>query len=325
MPLVTHSMQSTPSSGPASEPPDRILFHLIWEAALLLLVLILLAVCLAVGFRFANLLSSMAGYGLVAFAFSLSVRAAVPNLAVTGAAGVAAAVTGLLGGWSGAALGLLVLLVIGVVLAALSLLPVPVWATTLVVGLGLSALVVSLLGGQSHIVTPSAAVPVILVVLGVLASIGFGIACVFWPVRGLVGGYRTATGVAPTWRARGIAAAAILVSTVAAGFGGIAQTFWLGVADPNSTPNLLYVLAAVLIGGASLYGRRVGVAGTFLGVLLVGLIGTICAIAGVPSSVSLVIVAVIAVVGLGGSALLDRLGAGRPAARTLAGTTGEAA
>jgi ribose/xylose/arabinose/galactoside ABC-type transport system permease subunit len=147
-------------------------------------------------------------------------------------------------------------------------------------------------------------------------SIGVGVACLSWPIRRLIGGPRPAP-VNRTWKERGVVAAAIVVSTVAAGVGGIAQVFFLGTADFTSSPNLVYVLAAVLIGGASFYGRRSGVAGTLLGVLLVSLVGAICALAGAPSFASQLVIVLVAFIGLGASALLDWLGAGRAPARTL--------
>jgi ribose transport system permease protein len=44
----------------------------------------------------------------------------------------------------------------------------------------------------------------------------------------------------------------------------------------------LNVIAAVVIGGASLMGGRGGVVNTFLGVLIMGIIGNIMNLAGVP-------------------------------------------
>jgi ribose/xylose/arabinose/galactoside ABC-type transport system permease subunit len=321
---VTNPTLSTPATVPANltEPPDRILFHLIWEGVLLLVVLVLLGVALGTGYRLGNLFASAAGVAAVAFAFSLSIRAGVPNLAVAGAAGLAATFTGLLGGLGGGAVGLVVLLVVGALLAvAVAFVPVPAWASTLVVGLGLTAVSGLILGSRGILQIPGAfaygsTVGTIVFVLSALVSIGVGAACLSWPIRRLIGGPRPAPATR-TMKERGIMAAAIVISTVGAGLGGISQALFLGAADFNSTPNLLWALAAVLIGGASLHGRRSGVAGTTLGVLVVALVGAVGALLGLPSFANQLFVAVIAVVGLGVGALLDWLGTGRAPARTL--------
>lgn len=310
-------MTTTTVSAPA-ERPDRLTFHFVWEPILLLAVIVLLVIALANGQRFSVWFLSAAFTGIVAFAFSLSVRAAVPNLAVAGAAALAATITAQLGGVVGVLVSLVVMVVVGALLAVFAvLLPAPPWAGTLIGGLALSAIAFVVLGNQGVVPLRTGPgvgqlVAGVLFGLAALLSIGTGVACMFWPVRRFLGRYRLVSGDRgrdlPTL---GVAAGAIVLSTVAAGVGGIAGAYYLNAASQPNTFNLLYVLAPVLIGGASLRGRRAGVAGTFLGVLLVNGIAIALAFAGLSSAISYAVVAVVAVVGLIVSALADTLGGPR--------------
>ncbi|WP_163513646.1 hypothetical protein [Fodinicola acaciae] len=304
------------------EPADRLLFHLIWEGVLLLAVLVLLVVVLATGGRIGVLFLSVAATGIVAFAFSLSVRAAVPNLAVVGAAAVGAAIAAQVGGVLGIVVSIVVLVVVGALVAlAAVLLPVPTWAGTLVFGLALSAVASLVLGNQSVQVGSGGAgttIAGVLFGLAAIGSIGVGVACAFWPVRRTLGQYRSVGDGKRGLPALGVAAGATVVSTVVAGIGGIIGAYYLGVAVPTSTPQLLWIIAAVLIGGASLRGRRVGVAGTFLGVMLVACVSGLTALAGLSSALTQLLLAVMAVVGLVVSWGADALGGGRTPPRTLA-------
>jgi ribose/xylose/arabinose/galactoside ABC-type transport system permease subunit len=60
-------------------------------------------------------------------------------------------------------------------------------------------------------------------------------------------------------------------SSLLAAVGGVALTTFEGAADPitNGVGLTVTALAAVLIGGVSVFGRRAGVAGTMLGVVIV--------------------------------------------------------
>lgn len=74
-------------------------------------------------------------------------------------------------------------------------------------------------------------------------------------------------------RVSGIQTAAFLLSSVAFTVAGLALLGRLGSADPNSGTLLeLYAVAAVVVGGTSLYGGKGSVARTLFGVLLIAII-----------------------------------------------------
>ena len=67
------------------------------------------------------------------------------------------------------------------------------------------------------------------------------------------------------------------------GWAGVLSFAHTGSAEPGSNMGLeLIVIAAVVIGGASLMGGRGNVVNTLLGALIMGIIGNIMNLAGVP-------------------------------------------
>lgn len=272
---------------PTTGPQDRIWIHLAWEAVVALLVLALtVLVVVQVGSvpRAANvIIGSTVGLLPLAIAFSISLRAAAPNLAVaaigtlgggivaqTSADGGSVMVGVLLAVGAGLAVGV----VLGLVVVALH---VPAWAASLVVVLGLNAAALALLDGR--------AVP-----LGQpLGQAGQTIGLVGFAVLSIAGGALFAVPVVRRWfgaaradrdpaRRPPIQSAipvflALTASSGVAAVGGVIWTYRVGAAVPLGGFDVIYVLVAVTLGGASLYGRRAGIFGTLLGSLAVALVG----------------------------------------------------
>ena len=99
----------------------------------------------------------------------------------------------------------------------------------------------------------------------------------------------------------GIRTSAILMSVYAlagacAALGGVITTGRIGAATPQPDPNLpLLAIAAVLLGGTSLFGGQGGVGGTALGVLFIGVLQNGLSLSGVSSFWQQVITGVILV------------------------------
>lgn len=104
--------------------------------------------------------------------------------------------------------------------------------------------------------------------------------------------------------------AVYVISGALAAVAGILVTSRSGVGSASvGSGNELDVIAAVVIGGASLMGGVGGVINTFIGVMILGVIGNIMNLAGVPGyhqQVYLGIIIVVAVLLQNGSALLRR-------------------
>jgi ribose/xylose/arabinose/galactoside ABC-type transport system permease subunit len=271
------------------EPPDdkrdRLGVHGIWEALLLVVVVV---TAIAVYQLNADVLSGAGlqsflllatSLGLMAAAAAWSLRSAVPNLAV---GPVAAASAMFFGGQAAGGLGF----GLGVTLAAAAILGVvltlvvvgfhvPPWAASLGVGLVLGGWVVS--RGAIELPDEVSYHPrdhALYWFLGFAAlSLVGGLFSLAGPVRRGLGSFR-ATGD-PAERpgfGPGLAALTALVgSSVLAACGGVLAVLTVRtVTDPGFAWTGI-ALAAALIGGVSAYGRRGGVAGTLLGVLLLAL------------------------------------------------------
>jgi ribose/xylose/arabinose/galactoside ABC-type transport system permease subunit len=218
--------------------------------------------------------------GLIAAGLALSLRTGTPNLAV----GSIAAATGVVGthlastdGWSlwtamaaAVALAAATGFVAGLIVGGLS---VPAWAVTLAVALLAQAAALAISGGQPVVLHGISSYPATLW-LAVFAAVSIG-GGALW----LVPGVRTALSATrhagdPGRRAglpAGLGALAGLTgSSLLAGLGGVSLATYLQVSEPSSDGiNLtLLALAAVLVGGVSVFGRRAGVFGTVLGVLI---------------------------------------------------------
>lgn len=307
-------------------PRDRLAAHLIWEGVLVVIVIALLVVLLATGPEgrsgdmLAGLISRTGYYGLVAAGFALSLRTGTPNLAV----GALAIATGSIGAhlardaqWPPiAAMAVAVILVtiggavIGLLTGALS---VPAWAVTFGAAFVILGLVLATAGPG---VVPLRAAPppgVLWFVLFLLVSVGGALLWRLPAVREALSAART-SGEPGRWaglRAGLGALVGITASSLLAAIGGVGFTTTLAASSPAAGDTLtLAAVAAVLIGGASIFGRRAGIAGTVLGVLVVQLAQTILTLLGVEAAVATLVNGVLLIIGLGVSRLLESVSTG---------------
>jgi ribose/xylose/arabinose/galactoside ABC-type transport system permease subunit len=309
---------------------DRMLIHGLWELVLLLAVAgfgYLLyredsAAFSGAGLR--ELLLSAGVLGAVAAASAISLRAGAPNLAV-GAVAVAAGIY--FGRTSDGGLLQPALIVVaicaaigvvqGLIIAGLH---VPGWAVSLVAALLLLAWASTRtsVSAQANLYDPTphayywfgafAALSVIASVVGLVPTVrrGFGR---FRPVAD------------PAHRRGWIAAIIVLVATLAAtilsGLGGVLMVSLSATAVPEEGLMLTgLALGAALLGGTSAYGRRGGIFGTVLAVVLITLIARYSAVADLKWS-PLVLAAAAIAVGLLVTRLVERLGRPRPARESL--------
>ncbi|HET7018673.1 MAG TPA: hypothetical protein VFI65_32440 [Streptosporangiaceae bacterium] len=328
--------------GPASigedVPADRPVVHLIWEG-----VLFVIAAVLAVGaigsVRGASLtvVFGPAGYiGLIASGLALSLRTATPNLAV----GSIATATGIFGahlasvdGWSlwsamtlAVAVATVIGLITGLVVAALS---VPAWAATLAVAFLVQAAAGGISGERLIALRNPGSYPTVLwLVIFVVISAGGG---ALWLIRGVRISFSATRTVREPGQWAGLpaglgAVVGLTGSSLLAAVGGVALTTFDGAADPITDGVGLTVtaLAAVLIGGVSIFGRRAGVAGTILGVVIVQSIAFRLTAHALPLYWYYVPVAGLAVFGLGVSRALESItdALNRPRVSGLSGLPG---
>jgi ribose/xylose/arabinose/galactoside ABC-type transport system permease subunit len=261
---------------------DRLAVHLIWEA-FLGLVAIVLVVSLAAtesGRAVTNVLQQAGGVGLVAAGLALSLRTGTPNLAVgalSGFTGGVAAHLATVNGWStavamtaGVAAAALIGIVLGVLIAALS---VPAWAATFAAATILQA---GLIGLNDLRATP-------VQITGEYATgTWFGLFLVvsiggggLWLVPGLRRRLSLVRRPDEPGRWGGLwpglgAVVGITGSSFLAGLAGVSELLRARIAEPTAGPFLTFIgLAAVLLGGVSVFGRRAGVTGTVSGVMVI--------------------------------------------------------
>lgn len=263
---------------------DRMAVHVAWEI-LLLVAVFGLAVglhrtdpLLFSGGRVSVLLIAVVALGLIALAAGLSLRAAVPNLAV-GPIAVAVALHVAEQGDQGAVTALVPVLVVavagGLLLAVLVVwFHVPGWAASLAA----AAAVVAFIERRPEPVTVqgdhdlSSQASYLFAGLAAVALLG-GLFGTIRTVRRSVGRFRP---VADPARRRGVAAGflatlALVFSVLLAAAAGVVSAMD-GSAQivPNSGLDwTVLAFGASLLGGTSAFGRRGGVAGTLLAVLLV--------------------------------------------------------
>jgi ribose/xylose/arabinose/galactoside ABC-type transport system permease subunit len=307
---------------------DRVWVHLVWE--LLLAVAVLGQFVLVrnadadalTGDRLDQFIYQAAALGLVATGLAFSLRAAVPNLAVGAIAsgsGVLIADLGTEADWGlGASIAAALAggLLVGLGLAAVVVVfHVPAWAASLGAALVIGAVSVGMVGdGLTRI---SGDAPDVRTTgwgwfgFFVVVSIVGG---AFWAaprLRRRMGGMRQDRD--PAERANAAAAAGAVIaltvsSTLAAGAGAL-TVLRLGAAQPMASDNLTWLaLAAVLVGGVSVFGRRAGIFGTVLGVLLFSLLQLDLTVESVDSWVFTTIIGGGIVVGLIISRLLEAAG-----------------
>lgn len=312
-------MNPEPSS-PA--PPDRLVPHLIWEAVLavivvaLLVVLLLVAPAGAFGTSLANLVQQAGYTGLIATGFAFSLRTGAPNLAV----GALAVATGAIGAqlvataqWpviAAMAVGVVVVTIIGAVIGLVAgVLSVPAWAVTFGAGFVVIGIVLATSGPVIVPLRLGAAPPGALwFVLFLLVSLGGAFLWRVPAVRGALGGGRTDgdPGRWAGWHAGLGVLAGITVSSLLAAIGGAGFTLRLAASSPTAGDTLtLAAVAAVLLGGASIFGRRAGIAGTVLGLLVVQLVQLVLTLLNTQAAVISLVTGLLLIVGLGASRLLE--------------------
>ncbi|HUR02572.1 MAG TPA: hypothetical protein VM347_08530 [Nonomuraea sp.] len=236
---------------------------LVWEGFLgiLTVALIVAALLTAPPSGYLDYLLGQAGVlGLVATGLALSFRTGTPNLAIGSIAAFTGMVTAsLMGGlgWPAAIIAILVATVGGLLLGLfVTALSAPAWAVTLGAAVACEALVNGI--ADARIISVDINFPTyVWFVLFVIVSLGGALA---WPALRVTSPWITAL--------VGLGGSSLL-----AALGGVALLTRLHAASPNSgwTTTTL-ALAAVLLGGISVHGKRGGVAGTLLAVLFLSLL-----------------------------------------------------
>jgi ribose/xylose/arabinose/galactoside ABC-type transport system permease subunit len=262
---------------------DRLSLHLAWEGVLgLVTVVLLLGLLFLTEMRLTFAVDQAGAMGLVATGLAFSLRTGSPNLAV----GAIMGFTGVLGsylvteqGWGKPAAFISVLmlatvigLVLGVVVTALS---VPAWAVTLGAGTALQSIAVA--------ITESRVIPIgfegdyptaLWFGLFIVISVGGGLLWLVPAVREPLSSLRR-TGEPGAWAGLqpGLGAVAGLTgSSFLAGLASIPLLMRLQAADSSSSQSItMFAFAAVLLGGVSVFGRRAGILGTFLGVMILSI------------------------------------------------------
>ncbi|SCL40031.1 Ribose/xylose/arabinose/galactoside ABC-type transport system, permease component [Micromonospora pallida] len=327
--------QSGPATAVVAEPPtpaeygpDRVAVHVAWEATLAVAVGVLgLLLWLQEpqalrGDGLRALLVGVVGLGLLALAAGLSLRTAAPNLAI-GPVAVAAALHFAEQGDRGmteAIVPAVVTAAVGGLVVAMFvvLLHVPAWAASLAAAAAVVGYVqrrqVPVLVQADYDPTPHA----YHLFAGFLAvAVLGGLFGAIRPVRGLVGRIRPVRD--PALRrgpvAAVVTAGALIGSTVMATLAGVLLAA-NGVDQIVPYPALDWTALGIgiaLLGGTSAFGRRGGVSGTLLAVVLVGLFLTYVRAAGYELSRWAVAGTALAV-GLVVTRLVETYGRPRPAA-----------
>lgn len=262
---------------------DRVWVHAVWEV---LLAAAVVGAVLAVrhenvdafsGDGLRDLLVLLASAILLGSAFALSLRAAVPNLAVGAIAVVAGVLTAWLRDQHGYELPLAALITLGAAIAlgiGMAIVVVgfrlPAWAVSLGAALGLYAAVLSMSAARSVLLEGGPdlrrwAWP-LAIGAGLLSLIG-GALGLMPRTRAMIGRYRPAAdaAVGRGGRAATTAAAALVGSCLLAAAAGLIIALRLRAVVPDDGLGLLaQAAAAALLGGTSAYGRRGGLFGTVL-------------------------------------------------------------
>ena len=271
-----------PEPPPPPRPRDRLIVHLGWE---ILLVLLLVSGGIWLGSVQIGLFSgvdvralemNIAVIGALAIAMSLSLRAAVPNLAI----GAFAVLSGALFVYwvadrglttaLGLAVGVALLggLALGVVVAIFH---VPGWTASLVAVCGALVALGSINHGRAMTVPAGTHLPNVggqaaLWGSAVLAaSIVLGFFGLMPPIRRAVGAFRPAGDPAvrsTPGAALMVAVAFTLSAGIAAGAGVLSAMNTKATETDALLPYTLLALGAALLGGVSAYGRRGGMLGT---------------------------------------------------------------
>lgn len=236
---------------------------LVWEGFLgiLTIALIVAALLSAPPSQYLVYILAQAGaLGLVATGLALSFRTGTPNLAVGSIAAFTAMVSASLMsglGWTAAIIAILIATVGGLLLGLfVTALSAPAWAVTLGAAVACEALVNGI--ADARVIPVDIDFPTyVWPVLFVIVSLGGALA---WPALRVKSPWITAM--------VGLGGSSLL-----AALGGVALLTRTHAASPVSgwTTTTL-ALAAVLLGGISVHGKRGGVAGTVLAVLFLSLV-----------------------------------------------------
>ncbi|GAA1745907.1 hypothetical protein [Luedemannella helvata] len=323
-PLSSGPLSGGPFPGAASRSRGGLIARVIWEALLLIVAVVAVAVALAdAGERGATALFLPAGVlAAYAVAIALSLRTATPNLAVT----AIGALSGLL--YSrlldsddpmpvvlAAALAVAAAALLGLVLALLvGVLSVPAWAASLAVVGGAQAVLVAVNDGRVDTLSRDGVLreewigyTVLAVVL--LASIAGGLLWAVPGVRRALSANRVAGDPVGFSGRRILGALVGLVgSSILGGLAGVLFTARVGAASGVvDFGTLILALSAVLLGGVSVYGGRGGFAGTAFAVVIIAAIQFIINLEGGPRALHYGLAALAALVGFLVGRLLEFL------------------
>jgi ribose/xylose/arabinose/galactoside ABC-type transport system permease subunit len=297
--------------------------HLVWEA-----VLLLAAGAVVAGLYNANsavftrgqVWAGIAILGFAACGLALSLRTATPNLAIGSVA--------VLAGWVfadrvndgasvpvGFVLAVLAAAGVGVLLALLTgLTALPAWAVTLGGGFIVSAALLKATQGRLVPVTGASRTSAFglwataFVVVSIAGAVLFALPAVR---RHLTANRPVAGGDDPgRWRPAKLVGALVGVtgSAVLAGVSGVLSVRLTSAAAFTENGQLPFALAAVLLGGVSVLGRRAGVFGVVLGVVIVDGVRRWQLLEGTDAATTLLTTGVLAVVGLLAVWLLELIG-----------------
>jgi ribose/xylose/arabinose/galactoside ABC-type transport system permease subunit len=268
-------------------PQDSLAVHLVWEGILLVIAAVLVFAALATvpGATFAGIVQPIGAAGLIASGLALSLRTGTPNLAVGSIAIAAGAFSAHFAadGWSlwpamtlAVVLAAVAGLITGLVTAALS---VPAWAITLGAAILIQSAAFGISPNPVQFKNPGTFQypSVQWLMVFVVVSVGGGGLWLFPSVRLRLSRARNA-GEPGRWvplSAGTGTVAGLTGSSLLAGAGGVAITIYQGSFPggvnlaSEADPLTIAALAAVLVGGVSVFGRRAGLLGTVFGVVIV--------------------------------------------------------
>jgi ribose/xylose/arabinose/galactoside ABC-type transport system permease subunit len=266
-------MTDVTAAAPA-KPVRELLPNLVWEAVLLLAaigVTIALAATNSAVFGRGTPWGQVAVAGFAAMGLALSMRTGTPNLAVGNLAALA--------GWiyvdaDSIVLALLAVLGLGLVMALVTgLTGLPAWAVTLPAGFGVSAI---LLGASDARTAPLRNADKTVEMLPwvfafVVLSVGGAVLFAVPAVRRFLSANRPAGGEAGAFSAPKLLGAlvGVLGSSVLAGVAGIVLVQQVRAATPFDSGLLTTAVVVVLLAGISPFGRRAGIFGVTLAVIVV--------------------------------------------------------
>jgi ribose/xylose/arabinose/galactoside ABC-type transport system permease subunit len=298
-------------SEPVPADRDRLSVHLIWEAVLAVIAVVLLIGTAALT-PHQNVTSALneAGYlGLIAAGLAFSFRTGSPNLAVGAILSFTSTLAAYLitehqwGRPAALILAIMVATLIGLVLGVMvAVLSVPAWAVTV----GAIAVIEAITLG----ITDRRVIPVrfdgpyptaMWFAVFLVVSVGGGALWLVPAVRRPLSALRN-PGDPARWTGprTGLGAVAGLTgSSFLAGLAAVPLLMRLQMADIAGTSLMTVAFAAVLLGGVSVFGRRGGVFGTLLGVTIVALMQTLVAYNDGPFWVSTLLVGLVVLAGLG--------------------------